>query len=69
MQNTRHVHPAVLRRMRNYATKQALEELGESRDPSDIDRIAKRHMLGYTELKRAITQNDWQEAKIQRKDS
>lgn len=48
------VHPIVARKMRNYAVKQALDELGNDRDPKQIEYIAKRHMLSYTELKQAI---------------
>lgn len=54
VQNTRGVHPAVLRKMRNYAIKQALSELGESASPNDIEKVAKRHLLSYTELKQAL---------------
>lgn len=48
------VHPIVLRKMRNYAIKQALSELPEQADPKQIETIAKRHLLSYTELKQAI---------------
>lgn len=54
VQNTRGVHPAVLRKMRNYAIKQALSELGESASPNDIEKVSKRHLLSYTELKQAL---------------
>ncbi len=55
MQNTLgRVHPAVLRKMRNYAIKQAISELEDSAEPKEVERVAKRHMLSYTELKQAI---------------
>ena len=53
-QNLSRVHPAVLRKMRNYAIKQAISELEDSADPKEVERVAKRHMLSYTELKQAI---------------
>lgn len=53
MQNTKNVHPAVLRRMRNYAIKQALSELSEQPDAIEFEKVAKRHMIGFNELKRA----------------
>jgi hypothetical protein len=40
--------------MRNYAIKQAISELEDSADPKVVERVAKRHMLSYTELKQAI---------------
>lgn len=52
--NLGRVHPAVLRKMRNYAIKQAISELEDSADPKEVERVAKRHMLSYTELKQAI---------------
>ena len=52
--NLGRVHPAVLRKMRNYAIKQAISELEDSADPKVVERVAKRHMLSYTELKQAI---------------
>ena len=48
------VHPAVLRKMRNYAIKQAISELEDNAEPKEVERVAKRHMLSYTELKQAI---------------
>ena len=51
------VHPIVARKMRNYAVKQALDELGNDRDPKQIEYIAKRHMLSYTELKQAYNRD------------
>lgn len=54
MQNTGRVHPAVLRKMRNYAIKQALSELSEYPDLKEIEKTAKHHLLSYTELKQAI---------------
>ena len=53
-QNLSRVHPATLRKMRNYAIKQAISELEDSADPKEVERVAKRHMLSYTELKQAI---------------
>ena len=53
-QNLSRVHPAVLRKMRNYAIKQAISELEDNVDPKEVERVAKRHMLSYTELKQAI---------------
>lgn len=53
-QNLGRVHPAVLRKMRNYAIKQAISELEDCADPKEVERVAKRHMLSYTELKQAI---------------
>lgn len=47
------VHPAVMRRMRNYAIKQAISELSENPTPSEVEKTAKRHLLSYTELKQA----------------
>lgn len=65
MQITGRVHPAVLRKMRNYAIRQALSEVGESREPKDIERIAKRHLLSYTELKQALNREQGKENKAQ----
>lgn len=48
------VHPAVLRKMRDYAIKQALSELSPRPDPKEIEKIAKRHLLSYPELKGAF---------------
>lgn len=53
-QNLGRVHPAILRKMRNYAIKQAISEVVDYADPKEVERIAKRHMLSYTELKQAI---------------
>lgn len=53
MQNTKNVHPAVLRKMRNYAIKQALSELPENLTLKEIEQTAKRHLLSYPELKGA----------------
>ena len=52
--NLGRVHPAVLRKMRNYAIKQAISELEDGAEPKEVERVAKRHMLSYTELKQAI---------------
>lgn len=48
------VHPATLRKMRNYAIKQAISELSEQPSPAEVEKVAKRHLLSYTELKQAI---------------
>lgn len=53
-QNLGRVHPATLRKMRNYAIKQAISEVVDYADPKEMERVAKRHMLSYTELKQAI---------------
>ncbi len=53
-QNLGRVHPATLRKMRNYAIKQAISELEDYADPTEVERVAKRHLLSYTELKQAI---------------
>jgi len=63
-QNLGRVHPAVLRKMRNYAIKQAISELEDSAEPKEVERVAKRHMLSYTELKQAINR-ERREKKIQ----
>lgn len=55
------VHPAVLRKMRNYAIKQAISELEDSAEPKEVERVAKRHMLSYTELKQAINRGKREE--------
>jgi hypothetical protein len=39
--------------MRNYAIKQALSELSERPDAIEFEKAAKRHMIGFNELKRA----------------
>lgn len=53
-QNLGRVHPATLRKMRNYAIKQAISELEDYADTKEVERVAKRHLLSYTELKQAI---------------
>jgi len=40
-------------RMRNYAIKQALSELGDNPSMAKIEFVAKRHLLSYAELKQA----------------
>ena len=47
------VHPAVIRKMRRYAIKQAISELSEHPSPAEVEKIAKHHLLSYTELKQA----------------
>ena len=56
MRNTNGVHPIVARKMRNYAIKQALSELSDNPSTSEIEKTAKRHLLGYPELKRALNE-------------
>lgn len=55
MQQTGRTHPAVLRKMRNYAIKQAISELSENPTPKEVETIAKRHMLSFAELKQAYS--------------
>lgn len=47
-------HRIVLQKMRDYAIKQALSELSPRPDPKEIEKIAKRHLLSYPELKGAF---------------
>ena len=47
------VHPEVMRKMRAYAIKQALSEIKNIEDKQTVEHIAKRHGLGYGELKQA----------------
>lgn len=47
------VHPAVMRKMRAMAIKQALSELEDEVTSERIQYVAKRHGLGYPELKKA----------------
>lgn len=47
------VHPEVMRKMRAYAIKQALSEIKDIEDKPSVEHIAKRHGLGYGELKQA----------------
>lgn len=54
LQDLRGVHPAVIKKMRQYAIKQALEELGENANPERIEQVAKAHILSYAELKEAF---------------
>ena len=51
------VHPAVMRKMRNYAIKQAISELGEKPSPAVMEKVAKRHLLSYTELKQGYNRD------------
>ena len=57
------VHPVVMRKMRNYAIKQALSELSKRPDLTEIDKVAKRHLLSYTELKQALKRERSEEDK------
>ena len=47
-------HPIVMSRMRKYAIKQAISELSDEPSSSEIAKVAKRHLLGYPELKQAL---------------
>lgn len=49
------VHPEVMRKMRAYAIKQAISEIKDIEDKQTVEYIAKRHGLGYGELKQAYT--------------
>ena len=48
------VNREVMRKMRAYAIKQAVAELSDEPSAEEIAKVAKRHMLGYPELKRAL---------------
>lgn len=47
------VHPEVMRKMRALAIKQAISEIKNIEDKPSVEYIAKRHGLGYGELKQA----------------
>lgn len=47
------VHPEVMRKMRALAIKQAISEIKNIEDKMSVEYIAKRHGLGYGELKQA----------------
>lgn len=47
------VHPEVMRKMRALAIKQAISEIKDIEDKPAVEHIAKRHGLGYGELKQA----------------
>lgn len=47
------VHPEVMRKMRALAIKQAISEIEDIEDKQTVEYIAKRHGLGYGELKQA----------------
>lgn len=49
------VSQIVMRKMRAYAIKQALSEIKDIEDKQTVEYIAKRHGLGYGELKQAYT--------------
>lgn len=49
------VSQEVMRRMRAYAIKQAISEIKDIEDKQTVEYIAKRHGLGYGELKQAYT--------------
>lgn len=58
------VHPEVMRKMRALAIKQAISEIKDIEDKPAVEHIAKRHGLGYGELKQAYAKgqkNDAQE--------
>jgi predicted subunit of tRNA(5-methylaminomethyl-2-thiouridylate) methyltransferase len=44
-----------MRKMRAYAIKQAISEIKDIEDKQTVEYIAKRHGLGYGELKQAYT--------------
>lgn len=47
------VHPDVMKKMRALAVKQAISEIKNIEDKPSVEYIAKRHGLGYGELKQA----------------
>ena len=49
------VSQIVMRKMRAYAIKQAISEIKDIEDKPAVEYIAKRHGLGYGELKQAYT--------------
>ena len=49
------VHPEVMRKMRALAIRQAISEIKNIEDKPSVEYIAKRHGLGYGELKQAYT--------------
>ena len=57
------VHPATLRKMRNYAIKQAISELSEQPSPAEVETVEKRHLLSYTELKQAFNRENREKEK------
>jgi predicted subunit of tRNA(5-methylaminomethyl-2-thiouridylate) methyltransferase len=52
-----------MRKMRAYAIKQAISEIKDIEDKQTVEYIAKRHGLGYGELKQAYARakNETQE--------
>lgn len=51
------VNPEVMRKMRAMAIRQAISEIKEGASKEQIEYIAKRHGLGYGELKQAYTRS------------
>ena len=49
------VNPEVMRKMRALAIRQAISEVKDIDDKPSVEYIAKRHGLGYGELKQADT--------------
>ena len=47
------VHPEVMRKMRALAIRQAISEIKDIEDKPTVEHIAKRHGLGYGEIKQA----------------
>ena len=47
------VHPEVMKKMRALAIRQAITEIRDIDDRPTVEYIAKRHGLGYGELKQA----------------
>lgn len=54
MQQVR-VKREVIRKLRDMAIKQALSEIRDIEDKSNVEYVAKRHGLSYAELKQAYT--------------
>lgn len=50
IRRTDRVHPETLRKMRDYAIKQALSELSEHPSTAEMEKTAKRHLLTLGEL-------------------
>lgn len=52
------VHPEVMKKMRAMAIKQAMTEIKDIDDRPTVEYIAKRHGLGYGELKQAYMRRE-----------
>ena len=55
------VHPDVMKKMRELAIKQAISEVKNIEDKPSVEYIAKRHGLGYGELKQAYAKEQGNE--------